>query len=79
LLYPDYFGCKPWDRIPESDKENFEIFRQGKIPSWGVPPWQTFLLYLNLISVLACVILPFVRVRVPAWRISLPAEEGAGA
>lgn len=79
LLYPDYFHCKPWDRIPVSDKENFETFIQGKVPDWGVPPWQTVLLYWNLISVLGCLSIPFLRFRWKVRPLPLRIEEGAGA
>jgi len=79
LLYPDYFKCKPWDRIPVSDKENFETFIQGKVPTWGVPPWQSVLLYWNLLSVIGCLVLPFYRFRWKAKPLRLPVEESVGA
>ncbi len=48
LLYPDYFKCKAWDRIPVDDKTNFNRFREGKIPSWGIPAWHSALYWTNL-------------------------------
>jgi hypothetical protein len=50
LLYPSYFHCQPWDRIPAADGENFRRFVQGE-PSWGVPPWQTFLLGVSVVTI----------------------------
>ena len=78
LLYPDYFHCKAWDRIPASDKENFETFIRGGVPSWGVPPWQSALLYLNLFSVLSLA-LPFLRLRWSFRPWKLPVQEEVGA
>jgi len=58
LIYPDYFGCKPWDRIMENEKEKFEQFRAGRTPSWGVPFWQNLLIKINF-SFIALLILVF--------------------
>lgn len=74
LLYPDYFNCKPWDRIPVSDRENFEAFVQGRVPDWGVPPWQSILLYWNLFSVIGCLTIPFIRLKIPR-RVPKPIEQ----
>lgn len=59
LLYPDYFGCQPWDRIKSDDKINFEKFIEGKTPDWGVPPWQSALYTLNF-TILLLLWVPFV-------------------
>lgn len=86
LLYPDYFGCKPWDRISADDRANFEKFVAGKTPDWGVPPWQSLLYTINF-SILFLLWVPFAvyRLRRRGWSIPilrlppLPIEEGASA
>ena len=60
LIYPEYFGCKAWDRIPSSAKADFDKFVAGRTTTWGVPAWQTWLIRLNvvvlvLIGVMTCV------------------------
>jgi hypothetical protein len=51
LIYPEYFHCKPWDKIPESQRADFDLFVHGKVPSWGVPPWQANLLIFNFVMI----------------------------
>jgi hypothetical protein len=57
LVYPDYFNCRAWDRIDAGDKENFELFIEGKTPKWKSPPWQQAMIYFNLLVVLLVAIL----------------------
>lgn len=52
LLYPERFGCRPWDRIPEDDAENFARFARGSLPTWGVPAWQSAALLVSLVTCL---------------------------
>lgn len=56
LLYPKAFHCRPWDRIPETDRENFERFREGRTPAWGVPAPLSWLLRFNLVFTAALTI-----------------------
>lgn len=55
LVYPDYFQCSRWERIPVADAENFRRFTLGQTPSWGVPPVQNALLGLSGFTVLLMV------------------------
>lgn len=56
LLYPEYFHCKAWDRIPADDGANFAAFREGRVPSWGVPRWQTVSLGINFFCIFALMV-----------------------
>lgn len=51
LIYPDYFKCQRWDRVPASESENMVLFTSGQTASWGVPPAQRALLYLALAAI----------------------------
>lgn len=56
ITYPEANDCKPGDRIPVSDQENFERFISGKKVSWKVSGWQTFANYLSLIWLIVSVL-----------------------
>ncbi|MEZ4752566.1 MAG: hypothetical protein R3B54_18610 [Bdellovibrionota bacterium] len=52
LLYPDFYGCKAWDRIPVSEARSFTNFISARATAWKVPQWQTALLALHACSAL---------------------------
>lgn len=57
LVYPEFFGCNRWDRIPKSDEAAFRKFTHGDTAAWGVPLWQTGLLRLGLAALLTALAL----------------------
>lgn len=59
LVYPAYFGCAPWDRIPASDRESLDRLVRGQTPRWGVPPWQSALIAANVIFLVALMAVAF--------------------
>ena len=52
LLYPDHFGCRPWDRVPAAQLEEATRFVQG-YPAWGAPAWHRALIWLGFVMMLA--------------------------
>lgn len=47
LLYPEFFQCRPWDRVKTSDREPLMKFLSGDSAAWPVPGWQSTLITLN--------------------------------
>lgn len=73
LLYPEHFGCRPWERISVGDGVNFERFVTGKEPDWGVPLWQSALYTLNFVSISLLITgLCVEGVRLPRFRVRAP-------
>jgi len=52
FLYPSFYGCKAWSRIPASQPETFEKFTQGDANAFALPWWQHALNYASLAGVL---------------------------
>lgn len=63
LLYPDYFSCHPWDRIPEGQREAFSKFISADAGAFGVPAWQNSLLAVNALSVVVLLLTLIVKRR----------------
>lgn len=79
FLYPSYFGCQAGDRVKVTDQGNFDLFTHGSPAAWGVPRWQTLLLWLNFISITlvftnAIAVKP--RLLRFSWKPALPLTEG---
>ncbi len=58
LLYPEFYGCHPWDRVKETDGEAFKKFLSGDSSAWPVPDWQETLIIFNVIFLLLWLTLP---------------------
>ena len=79
FLYPSYFKCRPWDRIPVADRAGFDQFTRGE-GGWGVPPWQNVLLGVNFASLLLLLIIALEPWRLPVptiLRLPRPVREGS--
>lgn len=54
LLYPEHFGCRPWERVPEAERAALEALVDGRQPPWELPPSQTWLYRLGALIVGLC-------------------------
>ncbi|MCB0418802.1 MAG: hypothetical protein KDD39_14225 [Bdellovibrionales bacterium] len=56
LLYPEFYGCKAWDRIPVKEAEAFHAFSQAQADAWELPIWQSVLFLLHAATALLLVL-----------------------
>jgi hypothetical protein len=74
LLYPEFYHCRPWDRVKESERENLRQFLAGNSSAWPIPGWQTGLLVLNAIFLLLCISIPAMEL-LPSTKEDIESEE----
>lgn len=55
--YPELYGCKPGDRIPVWDRDNFERFVRGERTTWRVSTLQTASDFVSLATILLCLVI----------------------
>ncbi|MCB0404069.1 MAG: hypothetical protein KDD51_04735 [Bdellovibrionales bacterium] len=62
LLYPSFYGCRAWDRIPSAQATAFDKFIHAKAQAWDLPTWQTALFALHGFSAVALGVLCLVPI-----------------